>query len=165
MNPFTPTPYQLKFLNNNRLRKWIFDDSMTGKSTALAYELCCHLTKNYPNWWEGKRFTGPVRCIMVGISGLVIRDTFQRKMLDFLGGEDFGGAGQPGIPNAFDRMTFIDGSVIHFVSAEHPKELRGLWHFDIAAFDEVYPNDFMLKFSFDYGMAVGTPFGFMPNNQ
>ncbi len=28
---------------------------------AGGYEMTCHLTGRYPHWWEGRRFSGPVR--------------------------------------------------------------------------------------------------------
>ena len=33
---------------------------------AGGYELTCHLTGYYPHWWEGRRFTGPVRAWAAG---------------------------------------------------------------------------------------------------
>ena len=27
----------------------------SGKTVAGAYEMVCHLTGNYPHWWEGRR--------------------------------------------------------------------------------------------------------------
>jgi len=32
-----------------------------GKSETGAYEAALHLTGRYPHWWQGKRFSGPIK--------------------------------------------------------------------------------------------------------
>ena len=44
-----------------------------GKTTSGAYELTLHLTGNYPVWWEGKRFSHPVRVWAAGTTNTVTR--------------------------------------------------------------------------------------------
>lgn len=55
--------------------------NQTGKSTSGAYELACHLTGYYPDWWEGKRFTKPITGWALGQSGSQIRETIQFKLV------------------------------------------------------------------------------------
>ena len=38
----------------------------TGKTTVAAYEVTCHLTGIYPEWWEGRRFDHPVKVWVAG---------------------------------------------------------------------------------------------------
>ena len=38
----------------------------TGKSVCGAYETTCHLTGNYPDWWDGRRFNEPTFCLSAG---------------------------------------------------------------------------------------------------
>ncbi len=33
---------------------------------AGGHEMTCHLTGRYPDWWEGRRFSGPVRAWAAG---------------------------------------------------------------------------------------------------
>lgn len=52
-----------------------------GKTVAGAYETNCHLTGLYPEWWEGKRFTRPVRWWAAGKSAETTRDIVQAALL------------------------------------------------------------------------------------
>ena len=49
----------------------------TGKSVTGAYEATCHLTGLYPDWWEGRRFPGPIRAIAAGDTNETTRDIIQ----------------------------------------------------------------------------------------
>lgn len=53
----------------------------TGKTEgAGGYEAVCHLTGQYPDWWEGKRFKKPVR-MWIGANSLeTFRDSVQVKL-------------------------------------------------------------------------------------
>ena len=52
-----------------------------GKSAAGLYELVCHVTGEYPDWWEGRRFTGPIRAWVAGDTAKTVRDILQYKLL------------------------------------------------------------------------------------
>jgi phage terminase large subunit-like protein len=52
-----------------------------GKTEGVGLvELTCHLTGEYPTWWEGRRFTHPVSAIMAGKTNETTRDILQGKM-------------------------------------------------------------------------------------
>lgn len=46
-----------------------------------GYEVTCHLTGRYPDWWEGARFDAPVRVWVAGDTGKTVRDILQLKLL------------------------------------------------------------------------------------
>lgn len=46
-----------------------------------AYEVTLHLTGQYPEWWEGKRFDHPVLAWAAGDTGKTVRDIIQLKLL------------------------------------------------------------------------------------
>ncbi len=46
-----------------------------------GYELTCHLTGHYPDWWEGRVFYRPVKAWMCGKTNETARDILQGKML------------------------------------------------------------------------------------
>ena len=46
-----------------------------------GYETACHLTGLYPHWWEGRRFTGPVRAWAAGKTNETTRDIIQATLL------------------------------------------------------------------------------------
>ncbi len=52
-----------------------------GKTVAGAYESTCHLTGEYPDWWEGKRFRHPIRAWACGKTNETTRDIVQTTLL------------------------------------------------------------------------------------
>lgn len=52
-----------------------------GKTTAGAYELTCHLTGQYPPWWEGRRFASPVEAWACGTTSETLRDIVQTALV------------------------------------------------------------------------------------
>lgn len=53
-----------------------------GKSEGIgAYEVSLHLTGQYPEWWEGRRFDHPVSWWCAGDTGKTVRDIIQYKLL------------------------------------------------------------------------------------
>lgn len=63
--------YERLFMKGNRV----------GGTEAGAYEMTAHMTGNYPPWWEGRRFRGPVDCWLAGDTSATTRDILQRSML------------------------------------------------------------------------------------
>jgi hypothetical protein len=53
-----------------------------GKTEGVgAYETTLHLTGQYPDWWEGKRFSGPITAWVAGDTSKTVRDIVQVKIL------------------------------------------------------------------------------------
>lgn len=48
---------------------------------AGGYEMALHLTGDYPDWWEGRRFDGPVKTWACGDTSQTVRDIVQFKLL------------------------------------------------------------------------------------
>lgn len=59
-----------------------------GKSVVGGYETTLHLTGEYPDWWEGRRFDGPVDWWAAGDTSETTRDIVQTELLGPPG--DFG---------------------------------------------------------------------------
>lgn len=93
----------------------------TGKTEGGGgYELTCHLTGLYPDWWIGRRFARPISAWMAGKTNETTRDILQKKLLgkvigrgqskyiDGTGVIPGGLLGQPtwkqGIPNLVDTI-------------------------------------------------------------
>jgi hypothetical protein len=52
-----------------------------GKTEGMGgFEVACHLTGVYPEWWEGHRFTRPVVCWAAGETAKDVRDSIQKKL-------------------------------------------------------------------------------------
>lgn len=65
-----------------------------GKTWGVgAYEVTCHLTGKYPNWWAGKRFYHPISGWAAGDTSQTTRDVVQFALTG-VGGE--GGDGELG---------------------------------------------------------------------
>jgi phage terminase large subunit-like protein len=57
-----------------------------GKSEGVGgYELTLHLSGNYPEWWEGRRFNHPISAWAAGDTSKTVRDIIQRKLLGPIG--------------------------------------------------------------------------------
>jgi phage terminase large subunit-like protein len=53
-----------------------------GKTFGMGgYEMACHLTGLYPDWWEGRRFSHPVSAWAAGKTNETTRDIVQRTLL------------------------------------------------------------------------------------
>lgn len=52
-----------------------------GKTVCAGYEMACHLTGWYPQWWEGRRFDSPVRAWACGDTAKTVRDIQQSELL------------------------------------------------------------------------------------
>jgi phage terminase large subunit-like protein len=52
-----------------------------GKTVTGAFEVICHATGIYPDWWEGKRFNRPVTIWVAGESSISTRDVIQFELL------------------------------------------------------------------------------------
>lgn len=52
-----------------------------GKTQAGAYETVCHMTGEYPKWWDGKKFHTPVKCWIAGKDAKTTRDIPQLELL------------------------------------------------------------------------------------
>jgi phage terminase large subunit-like protein len=51
--------------------------NQTGKTRSAAAEVAIHLTGQYPSWWTGRRFSGPIEAIVAGQTNEDVRDIQQ----------------------------------------------------------------------------------------
>lgn len=80
---YDPTRKQLDFhrAGAGARERLFLAGNQLGKTTAGALELAMHLTGDYPPWWEGRRFLGPIVAWAAGVSGESTRDNPQRLLL------------------------------------------------------------------------------------
>jgi phage terminase large subunit-like protein len=53
-----------------------------GKTEGVgAYETTLHLTGQYPEWWEGRRFERPIKAWAAGDTSKTVREILQDKLL------------------------------------------------------------------------------------
>lgn len=126
-----------------------------GKTETMGgYEVACHLTGKYPHWWEGRRFTKPIRVWAAGDTAKTTRDAIQEKML---GPWDDRGTGlilgdcvgsvspKQGIANAAEIVSVkhVSGgnSTLAFKSFDQRREAFQGTEQDIIWLDEECPQD------------------------
>lgn len=124
-----------------------------GKTEGVgAYEVTCHATGLYPEWWEGRRFDGPIRCWAAGDNSITVRDIIQAKMF---GPKDNFGTGmvpaeliiytrpKRGVPDALDlayiRHVSGKNSLLIFKSFDQGRESFQGTEQDVIWLDEEPP--------------------------
>lgn len=101
-----------------------------GKTVMGGYETGLHLTGLYPHWWEGRRFTRPVRWWAAGKAQDTTRDIVQATLLGDIQGEaqNRRPTGTGTIPGAkLGKVTWKAGSVINCVDTIKVKHVSGGW--------------------------------------
>lgn len=131
-----------------------------GKTEGVGgYELVLHLTGRYPDWWEGRRFSRPVRCWAAGTTNQTTKDILQYKLLGPM--EDIGTGLIPGddivefkrkassVPDTVEAVFvnhYTDGvkdgvSVLGFKSYEQGRKAFEGVEQDVILLDEEAPAD------------------------
>lgn len=64
-----------------------------GKTVVGAYEMTTHATGNYPHWWEGARFKGPIEGWFCNTNWDTVRDINQNELIGPPDREDLWGTG------------------------------------------------------------------------
>lgn len=126
-----------------------------GKTVAAGYELVLHLTGEYPEWWEGKRFTTCNHWWVVGKSSETVRQILQNELLGQVGSfgtglvpmdrldfESLADAKKSSTPVTSFRVRHKNGtfSTVEFKSAEQGRQAfegtaKSLWIDEECPFD------------------------------
>lgn len=81
---YKPHAKQLAFHRCGAQERLFLAGNRVGKTLAGAFELVCHLTGEYPSWWQGRRFDKPIEAWAASVTTEVTRDILQAKIV---GGE------------------------------------------------------------------------------
>jgi phage terminase large subunit-like protein len=106
-------PKQMEFFKAGKLFKerLFAAGNRLGKSEAGCFELVCHLTGNYPHWWEGRRFDKPIEAWACGTNSETTRDIVQHKLLGPLDRHGTGMIPADLIEKVIPRRGGIAGSI------------------------------------------------------
>ncbi|RAS13539.1 terminase large subunit domain-containing protein [Ensifer adhaerens] len=132
-----------------------------GKTLAGAAEAAMHLTGQYPDWWEGRRFDEPVIMLAGSESYELTRDGVQRLLIGPPMNEEDWGTGyipkaaivdttrRSGVSGALDSVTVrhVSGGVSTVLFKAY-EQGRGKWQantVDFVWFDEEPPEDVYLE--------------------
>lgn len=115
--PFSWDKYtkHVEFFNAGKVfrERCFMAGNRVGKSQAGGFEMACHLTGDYPHWWDGRKFEKPVDAWAAGDTGQTTRDIIQYILLGPPGEMGTGLIAKdkivgykirPGIPNAIDSV-------------------------------------------------------------
>lgn len=163
---YQPVPKQLEFLSCQRREKMFSAGNRQGKTESAAFEIACHATGQYPDWWRGRRYDRPVTIWVVGITAkqLVEPGAPQQKLLgvtDINQTDDLGTGLVPqsaldGKPSASRAVTggadtvqvkHVSGknSIITFKASEQGRQAMQGAAVDIVWFDEEPPMDIYME--------------------
>lgn len=89
-------PKHIQFFNagSEFLERAFIAGNRVGKTEAGAFEVTCHATGNYPDWWQGRRFNRPVLIWVGGDTATTVRDIIQKKLV----GDDINDMGSGMLP-------------------------------------------------------------------
>lgn len=128
----------------------------TGKTQLLAYMFAAHLTGEYPDWWEGKRFDEPINAAIYAVNNRQLREGVGKALI---GGSDESVLGTGMLP--FDKIIDCiriqgSGGFVDYITVRHKsggiskcmfysadagrKSLQGAT-FHLVGFDEEPPID------------------------
>jgi len=133
---YDPYKYQRKFHADGAdcRQRILMAANRVGKTFCGAAETAYHMTGQYPEWWEGHKFTHPVRVWVAGESNDTTRDIIQKELFGNPQDPTRRGHGaipldcivdtvrKPGVPNAFSsalvRHKSGGNSIISFKAYE-----------------------------------------------
>jgi phage terminase large subunit-like protein len=160
---YRPYPKQVEFhaAGAEHRERLLIAGNQLGKTLAGSMEWAMHLTGLYQDWWQGRRFDGPVRLWATGETRVSTRDTVQKLLIGPPEQEDAWGTGaipgkmlrrirrSAGLSNGIDSVTVkhVTGftSTLLFKSYEQGRAawqgetLHGVW------FDEEPPLDVYIE--------------------
>lgn len=93
-----------------------------GKTEGVGlYELVIHMTGQYPEWWNGRRFTRPIKAWIAGDTKQTVREILQDKLMGPAG--SWGTGLIPG--DLLGKITLGGGSVAGSVESVTVKHVTG----------------------------------------
>ena len=91
LHNYKPYDWQREFHNagKDHTERMLMAANRVGKTLSAGAEVAFHLTGEYPDWWEGKRFEEPVLVWTGSPTNETSRDIVQKELLGGMG-EDLG---------------------------------------------------------------------------
>ena len=85
IHDWNPLPKQWLYLNSHAKVKAFCACNQGGKTSTAVFEEASHLTGIYHPDWQGVRYTKPVRTLLAGVTGVLVRNTLQEKLFGPIG--------------------------------------------------------------------------------
>lgn len=163
LNRYKPYPKQKSFHAEGKAHRerLLMAGNQLGKTYSGAAELAYHLTGQYPDWWQGRRYTKPVRSWAGSKTGEVTRDGVQRLLVGEPKDRSAWGTGmipgdaivdtssRMGVADAIDSVLVKhvsgDNSTLGFKSYDQGREKWQGETLDVVWFDEEPPMDIYME--------------------
>jgi len=157
---FRPFEHQRKFFRTGTSqRRGILAANRIGKTVSTCFETAMHLTGQYPDWWDGRRFDKPVTAMVAGEGWQQVAMVLQNELLGTQDVKISDSIGTGAIPRdciVFGTMRndganclgveirHVSGTNSYLVFANYTQEVRQMQGFklNLAVFDEQPPDDF-----------------------
>ena len=162
---------QKKFVNSQRLINILDGGNRSGKTTAGAFLSLMHCSKEYPTWYKGRKFVGPINWWVIAISEEISIEIQQKKIHELIKREWIRyGIWDPVTGWRNKKIIFKDGSEIKFKFVAQGsdkfqgKGVHGVW-FDEDPKDEGVWEESLMRLVDYKGMAymTFTPIANRPN--
>src|SRR5690606_15237262 len=117
LKAYSPYAKQVAFHHSPTRERLFMAGNQLGKTLAGAAECAMHLTGQYPDWWQGKRFDKPIVALAGSESYELTRDGVQRLLIGPPASEEDWGTGyipqaaivdrtrRMGVSNALDSVS------------------------------------------------------------
>jgi phage terminase large subunit-like protein len=108
---FKPHPKQKLHLDLGltKRERLLMANNRGGKTETGAFEAACHLTGEYPDDWQGRRFEQPTMGWICGETSLLVRDVQQKKLCGPPGVESMFGTGMIPKDSFADKPSLARG--------------------------------------------------------
>ncbi len=92
-----------------------------GKTFSMAHEVAYHLTGLYPDWWDGYRFSKPILCWAVGITGDSTKKVMQKELFGTESAKVLSELGTGTIPREYIQLDKLerDGNKVLVAKIKH----------------------------------------------
>lgn len=104
----------------------------SGKSVGGAFETACHLTGEYPDWWDGYKFERPTKIWACGKTAQTTRDTVQKEMMGSPGAIGTGMIPADKILNTYSRSGTANAMDTVLVKSKYGVSALGFKSYDQA---------------------------------
>jgi phage terminase large subunit-like protein len=156
---FRPFEHQRRFFLTSTDRRGILAANRIGKTVSTCYETAMHLTGQYPDWWEGRRFESAITAMVAGEGWSQVALVLQNELLgtpDIKLADNIGTGAIPRDAIVFDtirsdgpnaisvEIRHVTGGKSYLLFANYTQEVRQMQGFklNLAVFDEQPPDDF-----------------------
>lgn len=157
LRDYRPYAKQKQFHALDRRERLFSAGNQLGKTVAGSFEMAMHLTGEYPDWWQGKRFDKPIVALAGSESAELTRDGVQRLLIGPPDREEDWGTGaiparlitararRMGVQNALDSVTVKHASgghsTLYFKSYDQGRTKWQAATVDFVWMDEEPPED------------------------